>query len=703
MRSNIGYYIRITLISMLVCVSLWLLYPISNLQGEPKQEASKMGEHNEFGTLRGKIIDSETKEPVAGAMIIDITRTWIGFSDYKGEYEIILIKPFNYYSVQISCAGYTSFLEENISIEAGLIRTLNVELEPGENMVSNAEIVILSEGGASPKKRSDRKSLEALQPPSITELIEKTKGFKVDEENKRHARGSKSGDVSVIEDGVDLRKPLVETQFSFTPPRDQTFHQSPNTEQYDQINENIFLMALSIPLSTFSIDVDAASYSNTRRFINQGRMPPKDAVRIEEMINYFSYDYDYPQPIDKHPFSVYTEMGKCPWNDETLLMHIGLQGRKVKEKNMPPSNLVFLLDVSGSMKTLLKLPLLKAAFRMLVGQLRAKDKIAIVVYAGSAGLVLPSTPGNEKTKILEALNSLKAGGSTAGGAGIELAYKTAKENFIEEGNNRVILATDGDFNVGVSNDDELVKIIEEKRKTGLFLSTLGFGTGNLKDSKMEKLADKGNGNHSYIDNIQEARKIFVDEIGSTLHAIAKDVKIQIEFNPAHVKAYRLIGYENRMLAKEDFNDDRKDAGELGSGHTVTALYEIVPIGSDYAFPTVDPLKYQSEPEGKILVDSPELATVKLRYKFPDQDKSELLSVAIDNSDDWDEQVSANFLFSAAVAEFGMLLRDSQYKENSSFENVVKMAQKAKGEDEAGYRAEFINLVRTCIAFQGDED
>ncbi len=354
-----------------------------------------------------------------------------------------------------------------------------------------------------------------------------------------------------------------------------------NTEAYDYIAESIFVSAAFDPVSTFSIDVDRASYSNIRRFINDGQLPPEDAVRIEEMINYFTYDY--PAPTSDHPFSVTAEMSVAPWNSLHKLVRIGIQGRKIDTEDLPPTNLVFLIDVSGSMQSANKLPLLKSSFRMLVGELRPEDRVALVVYAGAAGLVLPSTPGDSKDEILEAIEALEAGGSTAGGEGIKLAYEVARENYIEGGNNRVILATDGDFNVGASSDAEMVRLIEEMREDGTFLTVLGFGTGNIKDSKMEKLADHGNGNFAYIDNLMEARKVLVTEMGGTLLTIAKDVKIQVEFNPARVQAYRLIGYENRALRDEEFNDDTKDAGELGAGHSVTALYEVIPVGVESAF------------------------------------------------------------------------------------------------------------------------
>ena len=465
-----------------------------------------------------------------------------------------------------------------------------------------------------------------------------------------------------------------------------------NTEEYDAINENIFHSALQIPLSTFSIDVDAASYSNIRRFINNGQRPPKDAVRIEEMINYFQYDY--PTPKDNDPFSIYTEVSSAPWNENHRLVHIGLQGKKIPTENLPASNLVFLIDVSGSMSSDNKLPLLKASFKLLVNQLRPQDRVAIVVYAGAAGLVLPSTSGACKEQIIEALDNLEAGGSTAGGAGIQLAYKVAKENFREEGNNRVIIATDGDFNVGESSNASMERLVEEKRNDGIFLTVLGYGMGNYKDSKMEILADKGNGNYAYIDNILEAQKVLVNEFGGTLFTIAKDVKLQVEFNPAKVQAYRLIGYENRVLHNEDFNNDKKDAGELGSGHTVTALYEIIPVGVESEFYKTDELKYQDHVNNSFAATSKELLTVKFRYKNPSENKSKLIVHPLKDVATQLEEASDNFRWSAAVAGFGMILRESEFCKGLTIEHVLNLAQNARGADKEGYRLEFINLVKT---------
>lgn len=456
-----------------------------------------------------------------------------------------------------------------------------------------------------------------------------------------------------------------------------------NTEEYGRFDENEFLAAAENPLSTFSVDVDRASYSNVRRFLRDGQRPPRDAVRIEEMVNYFTYDY--PDPSGTQPFSVITEVSACPWNERHRLLLVGLQGRRMKTADLPANNLVFLLDVSGSMMEADKLPLVKQGLELLVNQLRPQDRVAIVVYAGNAGLVLPSTPGSNKGAILSAIQALEAGGSTAGGAGIKLAYDVAKENFLDRGNNRVILATDGDFNVGASSDGELEQLIESKRADRIFLTVLGFGTGNIKDSKMELLADKGNGNYAYVDSLAEARKVLVQEMGATLLTIAKDVKLQIEFNPAMVASYRLIGYENRLLRKEDFNNDAKDAGDIGAGHSVTALYELVPPGMGDATASVDPLKYQS----RRVNESAEMLTVKLRYKDPDGDTSKLLSYTVHDNV---TAGSDNLRFASAVAEFGMLLRNSKHKGDANYDEVRQLAGKSLGRDYEGYRRDFLTMI-----------
>jgi len=464
-----------------------------------------------------------------------------------------------------------------------------------------------------------------------------------------------------------------------------------SNDSYKEKNENVFKSPNYYPLSTFSIDVDKASYSNVRRMINNGQKIPKDAIKVEELINYFSYKY--PQPTGDHPFSINTEVASTPWNTSTKIVKIGLQGKALDKENIPNSNFVFLLDVSGSMSNQNKLPLLKSAFKLLVNQLREKDKVSIVVYAGAAGVVLKPTSGDNKEKIINALNNLEAGGSTAGGEGIELAYKLAQKNFIKNGNNRVILATDGDFNVGQSGDQEMEDLIVEKRKSGVFLTVLGFGYGNYKDSKLETLADKGNGNYAYIDTMQEANKTFGKEFAGTMYTIAKDVKIQVEFNPGKVQAYRLIGYENRLLNVEDFKDDKKDAGELGSGHTVTALYEIVPVGVKSKYlKNIDKLKYTKSENSNDYSD--ELFTVKFRYKKPDGNKSiEMVSVVKDETIDY-VNTSNDFKFSTAVALFGMKLSKSKFSNKASYNKVIQLAKEGRGSDYDGYRAEFIRLVKT---------
>ena len=466
-----------------------------------------------------------------------------------------------------------------------------------------------------------------------------------------------------------------------------------NDESYRRIVENTFTDPATTPLSTLAVDVDAASYSNVRRYINSGQLPPKNAVRIEEMINYFHYDL--PEPAEGKPVAIKTEFSAAPWNPQHQLVRIGLKAKNVDADKLPSSNLVFLLDVSGSMNMPNKLPLVKSSMKMLVNQLRSNDNVAIVVYAGAAGLILPSTPGDEKEKIKDAIDNLGAEGSTAGGAGIKLAYKIARQNFIKGGNNRIILATDGDFNVGASGDKDMESLIVEERESKVSISILGFGMGNLKDSKMERMADKGHGNYAYIDNITEATKSMVTEFGGTLFTVAKDVKLQVEFNPAKVQAYRLLGYEDRLMQKEDFNNDTKVAGDMGVGHTVTALYEIIPVGVKDGFaPGVDPLKYQKPAETKTANTSTEVMTVKFRYKEPDSDVSKMESVVVNDAPVSLDKTSGDFRFAAAVAEYGMLLRESQFKQDSNFDQVISMAKKAKGIDDNGYRAEFIRLAES---------
>lgn len=482
--------------------------------------------------------------------------------------------------------------------------------------------------------------------------------------------------------------------------RPQMSYATPGAERYAQIYYNQFYTTAQKPLSTFSIDVDNASYTNVRRYLNSYNLPPKNAVRVEEMINYF--DYDYPQPQSKKdkngkeqtpPFSVNTEYGACPWNPANKLLHIGLQGMKIKPEKMPVSNLVFLIDASGSMSGPNGLPLLKQSLKVLLNQLTdERTTIAIVAYAGASGLVLPPTSAIKKQKIIDALENITSGGSTAGGEGITLAYKTAQQAFIKGGNNRVILATDGDFNVGVTSDEALVSLIEQKRKTGIYLTCMGFGIGNLNDSMMEKLTNAGNGNYFYIDNLKEAKKTLANDLTGTIVTIAKDVKIQLEFNPAYVKSYRLVGYENRVLTSKDFKNDKVDAGELGAGHTVTALYEIVP--GDALAKKKAPLKYQFTQVDSAALASNELATIKLRYKKPDANRSQLIEQVVQNKTI--ARASNNFMFSAAVAALGMRLRQSPYVGKTSYTQIYQWASASLGKDDNGYRKELLELIKKLL-------
>ena len=598
----------------------------------------------EFGSLKGKVTDEKGNPIAYAAVLVESTKLGTNTTE-NGEYIIINI-PVGKYTITVLQMGYQTKKFENIQIKLGKETILNAELQ---------KVAVELE---------EFKACEKLASPASF-------------------RGGRSNEVQYSMSSISVQGSGGDMAY-----------QNWNTEDYGLINENKFLLSTDNPLSTFSIDVDAASYANCRRYFTKwNQLPPKDAVRIEEFINYF--DYDYPNPKGKHPFSITTEYSETPWNKKHKLLHIGIQGKKIDENQAPPSNLVFLLDVSGSMDSPDKLQLVKKAFKMLVKQLREEDRVAIVVYAGAAGLVLESTPGHEKSKIIEAIDRLNAGGSTAGGAGIQLAYKVAEENLLKRGNNRVILATDGDFNIGTSSDAELVRMMEEKRNKGIFFTILGFGTGNYKDNKMEQIADNGNGNYFYCDNILEAKKVFVHELGGTLHTIAKDVKIQIEFDPTKVKAYRLIGYENRLLDKEDFNDDKKDAGELGAGHTVTALYEIIPaeISDDEFLPKVDDLKYQKTKISKNASKNNELATIKFRYKKPKEDTSILITKVIDSSSTPLNKSSENFKFSASVAEFGMILRDSEFKAEATIDNVLMLAKQSMGKDSFGYRSEFLRLVK----------
>ena len=609
----------------------------------------------EHGTIIVKVTDA------AGAVIPGATVTVTGLqrrtctSDQRGDCPFLGMMPGSY-RIEVALTGFATYVR-TITLSSGQTLRLSVPLSVGSLQET---VTVTGETPVVETRRRGKVAASPAAPPSPS----------------APAVGYSPGHVSGYE----------------------PYYRAPraNRESYDDAGDNPFRSVSADPLSTFSIDVDTASYANMRRFLNSGSLPPTEAIRIEEMINYFHYSY--PQPRGDQPFSITTELAVAPWNTQHRLALIGLQGRDIDARETPARNLVFLIDVSGSMDEPAKLPLVQSGMRMLAATLTARDHVAIVTYAGHSGLVLPATSGDRKERIDRAIAQLSAGGSTNGGAGIRLAYQIARENFTKGAVNRVILATDGDFNVGVTDINELVQLIEHERESGVFLSVLGVGTGNLQDSTMEKLADKGNGNYSYLDSIDEAHRVLVKEAGATLVTIAKDVKIQVEFNPATVNAYRLIGYENRILKNQDFNDDRKDAGEIGAGHSVTAIYEIVPAGAEPPRPSVDPLKYGSQtaekapaPAGKY---GDELVTVKLRYKAPDGDVSKLTSAVIA---DRPQAIGANLGFASAVAEAGMVLRNSPHASNASLSSAIARARKFRGDDEEGYRAEFIRLMEVASA------
>lgn len=610
---------------------------------------------NELKTITG--IVSDDLGPIAGASVI-VKGTKTGTTtDFNGKYSI-QAKIGN--TLEFSYVGY-----ETKTIKVGELNVYNVKLSP-----ANLEEVVVTSLGI--KRKAD----------AVTSSYQVIKSENIYQASSPQAVKELTGKVAGLQINQNQSKNIITHD-------DKNAISSNDNEDYGVLIENEFESPQQSPLSTFSIDVDNASYTNIRRFINNGQKVPKDAVRVEEMVNFFKYNYT--QPKDKHPFAIHTEYSECPWNENHKLLKIGLQGKDIPTDDLPNSNFVFLIDVSGSMSSQNKLPLLKESMKVLVNQMRKDDKVAIVVYAGAAGLVLPPTSGNKKETIINAFDNLQAGGSTAGGAGIQLAYKIAQENFIKGGNNRVILATDGDFNVGASSDNDMERLIEEKRKSGVFLTCLGYGMGNYKDSKMETLANKGNGNYAYIDNIQEANRFLGKEFKGSMFAIAKDVKIQIEFNPKHVQSYRLIGYENRKLRPEDFKNDAIDAGELGSGHTVTALYEIIPVGvkSDY-LKEVDGLKYSNIANNQNFSD--ELATIKFRYKKPDGKKSTEMVETIKNETIALAKTSDDFKFSTSVAWFGLKLRDSKLISNKSVADIKNLAKQGKSSDVEGYRSEFIRLV-----------
>jgi Ca-activated chloride channel homolog len=631
-------------------LSLLLLASLTTIAAAPSIQAPTTGR------VQGHVRD-QSGAPIAQAQVFIVGTALQASTDRSGAYAFPAVQEGSV-TIRAAFIGY-KLSEAAITVRAGKTTIHDFKLE--QSAVQAQEVTVT--GGVSA-------GIEQKTPPSAVD----PRGAKTTTRQERDRNGV-----------------LVEP---WRWPREPG-----NTEAYARIEDNRFLPAIANPLSTFSIDVDAASYSNVRRFLTEGTLPPADAVRLEELVNYFSYTY--PDRTGKHPFAVTTEVGACPWASDHRLVRIGLQAKKIATRDLPPSNLVFLIDVSGSMQSWDKLPLVKQAFRALVQELRPEDRVAIVVYAGAAGLVLPSTSGEDKAAILSAIDRLEAGGSTAGGAGLRLAYDVARENYLPEGNNRLILATDGDFNVGVSSDAEMIRLVEARREEGTFLTVLGFGTGNLKDTKMEQMANKGNGHYAYIDSFREAKKVFVREFGGTLFTVAKDVKIQVEFNPARVQAYRLLGYENRLLAKEDFTDDTKDAGEIGAGHRVTALYEVVPVGAPPVALAGDSLTYQQVTVRQSASQSPELMTVRLRYKDPNGTKSRLLSTAV--VDRRGSVGSADLRFASAVAAFAMLLRNSDFKGAASYDLVTALAREARGEDPEGYRGEFITMVERARALSAGGD
>jgi Ca-activated chloride channel family protein len=638
-------------------------------------------------TVTGKILDAVTKEPLTGATIGTLAGIGITQADIKGNYKVTVEEGS---TLTFSFVGYVTQLVKLIPGQT----IVNINMSPGARSVQD----VVLRGYVKRNREQTYGSSYIItgkevqdNPVGNTEQLLQGKVGGLNIQNNTGAPGMR-GTVNIR--GLSTFGSQQSAGLPKAPPySNPNFAQAPGNEDYDHISENQFTNPATTPLSTFAVDVDKASYANIRRFINAGQLPPKNAVRIEELINYFNYNL--PEPSNGEPVAIQTELAAAPWNNQHQLVRIGLKSKNVKTDNLPPSNLVFLVDVSGSMNEVNKLPLVKTSLKMLVDQLRATDHVALVTYAGSVGIVLESTPANQKEKIKTAIDMLGAGGSTAGGAGLMMAYQVAQKGFIKKGNNRIIMATDGDFNVGASSNKAMEELIEEERKTGISLSILGFGMGNYKDSKMELLADKGHGNYAYIDNITEATKSMVTEFGGTLFTVAKDVKIQVEFNPAKVQGYRLLGYENRLMAKEDFNNDTKLGGDMGVGHTVTALYEIIPVGVKDGFTSsVDPLKYQKPAEVAKSNNSAELMTIKFRYKEPDGEVSKLQAVTVMDKPVDVNKTSHDFRFAAAVAEYGMLLRNSDFKQNASFEQLIKMAKSAKGTDDNGYRAEFIRLAES---------
>ncbi|WP_201977712.1 vWA domain-containing protein [Hymenobacter rubidus] len=626
--------------------------------------------------VSGQVTDQASHQPLPGVTVL-IKGTVTGAStDAQGRYSLMVLNAAKAV-LQFSSVGYLT-----VSKPVGKLHTINLSLAADNRQLN--EVVVTGYG--SQTRRDVTGSVSQVQG-----LEGKVAGVQI--RGAAPARKAKRAKNEVGYSTADYEL-LPSSTMAAPLPTLPAKEEAGAGDTYAHVKENAFFSAKNAPLSTFSLDVDNASYTNVRRFLNEGQLPPRDAVRVEEMLNYFRYDYAAPAATSPDPVRISTELAVCPWNTAHQLARIGIQAKKVETAKLPPANLVFLVDVSGSMDSPDRLPLVQAGLKLLVKQLRPQDHVALVAYAGAAGLVLPPTPGSQPQAILDAIERLQAGGSTAGGAGLRLAYSTAKQSFNKEGNNRVILATDGDFNVGESSDAAMEQLIVDQRETGIFLTVLGCGRGNLRDARMETLADKGNGNYAYLDNLDEAGRVLVAQFGGTLFTVAKDVKLQIEFNPARVANYRLVGYENRMLEAEDFNNDRKDAGELGAGHTVTALYEIVPVGS--AQPLIDDLKYQpSKPTAASMQQflTNDVLTVKLRYKEPQGSSSKLLAQPLVGAPEAIEKASPDFRFAAAVAQFGMLLRQSEQRGTATWAATEKLANDARGADSDGYRAELVRLVR----------
>lgn len=653
------------------------------------------------GTIKGKATDKTSGEPLPFANVIlfqNNAQVAGTMTDFEGIYAFNNLTPGNY-TIQCSYVGYQPLKLENIEVTVGKITFADIKFSQGVSIdafeVIEYEVPLISKDQTSSGGTVTFENISRMSSRSATDIAATVGGVQVNNDGTYNIRGSRSGSTDTYIDGIRVRgsasAPRYKYQHHNQKKRKVQEKYKFSDEKYASRVDNTFVKVKRKPLSTFSIDVDKASYSITRKYINQhGMLPPKDAVKVEEMINYFSYDYD--QPENGEPFKVSTTYTDCPWNEKSALVHIGIQGKDIPQDNIPKSNLVFLIDVSGSMDSYDKLPLVQKSLSMLVDKMRSNDKISIVTYANGASIVLNSASGNKKDKIKEAIDKLQAAGGTAGADGIQKAYQLAKKNFIANGNNRVILATDGDFNIGISDDNELKKFIEGKRDDGIFLSVLGVGSGNIKDSKMEKLADNGNGNYHYIDNILEGKKVLINEFGGTLFTIAKDVKIQIEFNPNFVGEYKLIGYENRLLADKDFNDDKKDAGEIGSGHTVTAIYEIVSKEQTSKDNLIDELKYQEDAPTSNSFNN-ELLTLKIRYKEPKENTSKLITHIVTNKLQKWELTNNNVQFSVAVAQFGMLLRNNI--KGTNYKDIVALAKQAKGKDEEGYRAEFFKLVESA--------